>query len=136
MIQSAQKTSLTRLKKGSKTSSKTSIATADQSRSRKESRKEDDQRKQSQQQPQQPQQRHNHQQQRPGAVLNLAVAYGGHLLKSKAVNFKIRLKCTDELFNVVGIPLGMPVRELKACLEFICGIPFELQRLSYLDEGK
>lgn len=69
-------------------------------------------------------------------VLNVAAAYGAQLLKSKAINFKVRIRCTEEIFNVIGMPLGMQIRDLKACLEFICGIPFELQRLSYLDDGK
>lgn len=84
---------------------------------------------------QEPQQRQHQQQKDQRGVLNISTAYGTHLFKTKAVNFKIRLKCTSEIFNVIGIPLGMTVRELKSCLEFICGIPFELQRVSYLDDG-
>ena len=67
-------------------------------------------------------------------MLNVS-AFGSHLLKSKPINFKVKIRCTDELFNVVGIPLGLQVRDLKACLEFICGIPYDLQRLFYLDDG-
>lgn len=69
-------------------------------------------------------------------IVNIASAFGANALKGKTVDFKILIKCTNEKFNVVGFPLLMKIRNLKACLEFICGIPFNLQRLSYLDEGE
>lgn len=69
-------------------------------------------------------------------VLNVASAFGSHLLKGKSINFKVLIKCTNETFNVAKFPITMQIRDLKSCLEFICGIPFNLQRLSYLDDGK
>lgn len=69
-------------------------------------------------------------------VINVATAFGNQALRGKPIDFKILLKCTNETFNVVNFPLNMKIRDLKACLEFICGIPFNLQRLSYLDDGE
>lgn len=69
-------------------------------------------------------------------ILNVAAAFGQQASQGKSIDFKILIKCTNELFNIVKFPLSMKIRDLKACLEFICGIPFNLQRLSYLDEGE
>lgn len=69
-------------------------------------------------------------------VLNVAAAFGQEVSLGKSIDFKIQIRCTNELFNIVKFPLSMKIRDLKACLEFICGIPFNLQRLSYLDDGE
>lgn len=70
-----------------------------------------------------------------GIMFNITSAFGAHMTKGKAINFKVHLRCTDEKFNVIKFPITMKIRDLKACLEFICGIPYNLQRLSYLDDG-
>lgn len=69
-------------------------------------------------------------------VLNVAAAFGQEASKSKLIDFKVQIKCTHETFNIFKFPLSMKIRDLKACLEFICGIPYNLQRLSYLDDGE
>lgn len=68
-------------------------------------------------------------------VVNVASAYGADVSKLKSISFKVFLKSTHEYFYVKKFPVSMKVRELKGLLEFVCGIPFNLQRLSYLDDG-
>ena len=70
-----------------------------------------------------------------GVVVNVAAAFGSQATKGKLINLKILLKCTNEKFNVSNFPIALKVRDLKGLLEFICGIPYNLQRLSYLDDG-
>jgi hypothetical protein len=67
--------------------------------------------------------------------VNVAYAFSAEVSKLKSISFKVHLKCTDEYFNVKKFPTSMKIRDLKALLEFVCGIPFNLQRLSYLDDG-
>ncbi len=69
-------------------------------------------------------------------VINVASAFGPEISKLKYINFKVILKCTNEQFTVKKFPISFKVRELKGFLEFVCGIPYNLQRLSYLDDGK
>ena len=68
-------------------------------------------------------------------VVNVASAYGQEAAKGKSISFKVLVKCTDEKFNVLYFPISMKIRDLKGLLEFITGIPYNLQRLSYLDDG-
>ncbi|XP_033042760.1 ankyrin repeat domain-containing protein 60 [Trachypithecus francoisi] len=48
---------------------------------------------------------------------------------------RVRLEETGELFRVANCRGDMTVRELKEELDLMVGIPFNLQRLQYLDEG-
>lgn len=68
-------------------------------------------------------------------VVNVASAFGAAAAKGKTIDFKITLRCTTEVFTVANFPIAMKIRDLKGLLEFICGIPYNLQRLSYLDDG-
>lgn len=70
-----------------------------------------------------------------GVVVNVAAAFGSQVTRGKLINLKILLKCTNEKFSVSNFPIILKVRDLKGLLEFICGIPYNLQRLSYLDDG-
>ncbi len=56
--------------------------------------------------------------------------------KTKTVSFKVVIKCTYEQFSINQFPVSMKIRDLKGFLELIAGIPFNLQRLSYLDDGE
>ncbi|XP_070575120.1 ankyrin repeat domain-containing protein 35-like [Ptychodera flava] len=50
--------------------------------------------------------------------------------------FNLTLKCfTNETFPLKKIHNDMKIRELKALVEFVAGIPSHLQRLNYLDDG-
>ena len=71
-----------------------------------------------------------------GVTVNVAAAFGSNATSGKLINLKILLKCTNEKFNVSNFPVALKVRDLKGLLEFICGIPYNLQRLSYLDDGR
>jgi hypothetical protein len=68
-------------------------------------------------------------------VVNVSAAFGFRAPKGKTIDFKISLRCTSEKFNVYKFPINMKIRDLKSLLEFVCGIPYNLQRLSYLDDG-
>ena len=55
----------------------------------------------------------------------------------KGRKYKISVQLpTDEVFTIDTVYNEMKVRELKGLNEFYCGIPFHLQKLHYLDEGK
>lgn len=69
-------------------------------------------------------------------MVNVTSAFGPDVAKLKSISFKVLLKCTNEQFIVKKFPVSMKVRELKSLLEFVCGIPYNLQRLSYLDDGR
>lgn len=56
--------------------------------------------------------------------------------KKPLIDFKLHIKCTGETFLVSQCSTGTKIRHLKGLLEFITGIPSNLQRLSYLDDGK
>jgi hypothetical protein len=78
----------------------------------------------------------NKQEKRSEVIINVAAAFGNQVAaRGKAITFKVTLTCTNETFNVVNFPQNLKVRDLKSLLEFVCGIPYNLQRLSYLDEG-
>ncbi|XP_078506598.1 ankyrin repeat domain-containing protein 60 [Lissotriton helveticus] len=47
----------------------------------------------------------------------------------------VRLEASGELFSLPGCSPQTRLRELKERLETVAGVPAELQRLSYLDEG-
>ncbi|XP_037667325.1 ankyrin repeat domain-containing protein 60 [Choloepus didactylus] len=47
----------------------------------------------------------------------------------------VRLEETGEMFRATDCRADMTVRELKEELELMVGIPFNLQRLQYLDQG-
>jgi hypothetical protein len=72
----------------------------------------------------------------PKQKLNTAAILGFDASKTKTVHFKVIIKCTHEQFNVNSFPLNMKIRDLKGLLELITGIPYNLQRLSYLDDGE
>ncbi|KFO31329.1 Serine/threonine-protein phosphatase 4 regulatory subunit 1 [Fukomys damarensis] len=48
---------------------------------------------------------------------------------------RVRLEETGEMFRVANCRGNMTVRELKEDLDLMVGIPFDLQRLQYLDQG-
>ncbi|XP_045384396.1 ankyrin repeat domain-containing protein 60, partial [Lemur catta] len=48
---------------------------------------------------------------------------------------RVRLEETGEMFRVTKCHSDMTVRELKEELDLLVGIPFNLQRLQYLDQG-
>ncbi|KAM6147522.1 ankyrin repeat domain-containing protein 60 [Erethizon dorsatum] len=48
---------------------------------------------------------------------------------------RVRLEETGEMFRVADCRSDMTVRELKEDLDLMVGIPFNLQRLQYLDQG-
>lgn len=48
---------------------------------------------------------------------------------------RVLLEETAELFRVTNCRSDMTVRELKEELDLLAGIPFNLQRLQYLDQG-
>lgn len=48
---------------------------------------------------------------------------------------RVRLEETGELFRVANCRSDMTVRELKEELDLMVGIPFNLQRLHFLDQG-
>ncbi|XP_075866961.1 ankyrin repeat domain-containing protein 60 isoform X2 [Microcebus murinus] len=48
---------------------------------------------------------------------------------------RVRLEDTGEMFRVTNCHGDMTVRELKEELDLMVGIPFNLQRLQYLDQG-
>ena len=75
-------------------------------------------------------------QQFSSSKINIATALGLKVINSKLINFKVQIRCTSEKFEVTNFPVQVRVRELKGLLELICGIPFNLQRLSYLDDGE
>jgi hypothetical protein len=53
-----------------------------------------------------------------------------------SITIKIALRCTSERFTARNCTTRMKIRELKSLLEFVCGIPSNIQRLRYLDEGE
>ena len=48
----------------------------------------------------------------------------------------IHLLDTNEKFTLKKIYNDMTIRQLKEYAEFVTGIPYNLQRLTYLDEGE
>ena len=56
-------------------------------------------------------------------------------ISMKFIDIKIFLSCTNEYFLLPKFSYNAKVRDLKESLEFITGIPFNVQRLSYLDNG-
>ena len=48
----------------------------------------------------------------------------------------IKLLPTKEIFPVTRVYNEMKIKELKALAEFATGIPYHMQKLRYLDEGK
>lgn len=68
--------------------------------------------------------------------INIASILGIDSSKLKTINFKVIIKCTHEPFNVSNFPITLKIRDLKSVLELISGIPYNLQRLSYLDDGE
>jgi hypothetical protein len=57
-------------------------------------------------------------------------------IERNLLNLKISLRCTSERFTAHNCPIRMKISELKSLLEFVCGIPSNIQRLRYLDEGE
>ncbi|XP_012511922.1 PREDICTED: ankyrin repeat domain-containing protein 60, partial [Propithecus coquereli] len=56
-------------------------------------------------------------------------------LAPDAFFLRVRLEDTGEMFRVTNCHSDMTVRELKEELDLMVGIPFNLQRLQYLDQG-
>ncbi|XP_064132508.1 ankyrin repeat domain-containing protein 60 [Loxodonta africana] len=52
-----------------------------------------------------------------------------------AFSMRVRLEETGEVFRVTNCRSDMTVRELKEELDLMVGVPFNLQRLQYLDQG-
>lgn len=50
-------------------------------------------------------------------------------------SLRVKLEETGELFRVANCRSDMTVRELKEELDLMVGIPFNLQRLHFLDQG-
>ncbi|XP_004717208.2 ankyrin repeat domain-containing protein 60 [Echinops telfairi] len=48
---------------------------------------------------------------------------------------RVRLEETGEMFRVANCRSDMTVREFKEVLDLMVGIPFNLQRIQYLDQG-
>ena len=69
------------------------------------------------------------------ASISIATAHAGFRFKGKTVSFKVLIRFTGEKFNVNDCPVNLKIKDLKGFLEFICGIPFNAQKLCYLDEG-
>lgn len=56
-------------------------------------------------------------------------------LASDVFSLRVKLEETGELFRVANCRNDMTVRELKEELDLMVGIPFNLQRLHFLDQG-
>ena len=69
-------------------------------------------------------------------IINVSSAFGSRASRGKTIDFKVLIKCTHERFSVLKFPVSMKIKDLKGFLEFVCGIPYNLQRLSYLDDGE
>ena len=57
------------------------------------------------------------------------------VLKTAPFDIYIYIACTAEKFLLNNIHAEMKTRELKCYAELVVGIPYNLQRLQYLDEG-
>lgn len=57
------------------------------------------------------------------------------MTREKEFSISIRFRDTNETFVVNGVTVNMVINKLKVRLELIAGIPKNLQRLMYLDEG-
>jgi len=55
--------------------------------------------------------------------------------KGKYIPLTIKIIDTGEVFTLRNVTPMMTVKELKSYLEFATGIPVNLQRIHYLDEG-
>lgn len=62
----------------------------------------------------------------------------GHFssIKGKQIPLTLKLRDTDEVFTLKNVTSMTTIKELKSYLEFCTGIPANLQRLHYLDEGE
>ena len=56
-------------------------------------------------------------------------------IRGKYIPLTLKLINTDEVFTLKNITSMTTIKELKSYLEFCTGIPANLQRLHYLDEG-
>ena len=56
-------------------------------------------------------------------------------LKTAPFDTYINIACTGEKFLLKNVHAEMKIRELKCYAELVVGIPYNLQRLQYLDEG-
>ena len=56
-------------------------------------------------------------------------------LKTAPFDTYINISCTGEKFLLKNVHAEMKIRELKCYAELVVGIPYNLQRLQYLDEG-
>lgn len=72
----------------------------------------------------------------PKTKINASSLLGVDPSRTRTINFKVVIKCTLEQFHVTSFPISFKIRDLKAVLELIAGIPYNLQRLSYLDDGE
>ena len=65
---------------------------------------------------------------------NRGVASAGKMRNYFKINVKV--EPTDETFQLPEVYNEMKISEMKSYMEFITGIPINLQRISYLDEGE
>ena len=56
--------------------------------------------------------------------------------KNRYFSISVKLLPTRENFPMTKISNDMRIKELKALAEFATGIPYHMQILRYLDEGK
>ena len=56
--------------------------------------------------------------------------------KNRYFSISVKLLPTREFFSIPKISNDMRIKELKALAEFATGIPYHMQILRYLDEGK
>lgn len=56
-------------------------------------------------------------------------------IKGKHMPLTLKIVDTGEVFTLKNVTSMTTIKELKSYLEFATGIPVNLQRLHYLDEG-
>ncbi len=61
---------------------------------------------------------------------------GSGVAKKKFLRVSTKLLPTGEVFQIRKVHSEMTIRELRASVEFAAGVPFNMQKLRYLDEGR
>ena len=59
-----------------------------------------------------------------------------HVDKNRYFSISVKLLPTREIFPMTKVSNDMKIKEMKALAEFATGIPYHMQILRYLDEGK
>lgn len=54
----------------------------------------------------------------------------------KDIPVKVQFVTTGELFPIRFVKPDMKIKELRGCLELAAGIPSDLQKVFYLDQGE